>query len=98
VLLSAFGLLRGGFGEWQSSLRAWGFTGVVLALAALVSPLEVRYLYALTLPLAIVAAEGVEVLLARGPGGVVLALLLLLWQTSLAIQGIFEGVLRRYRA
>jgi hypothetical protein len=98
ALLGALGVLRGRFAEWRPALAAWGLAGLALAFAALVSPLEVRYLYALTLPLAVVAAEGVEWLLARGPGGAVLAGLLLSWQACLAIQGVVEGILHRYRA
>jgi hypothetical protein len=98
VILGALGLGRGRFGDWGPGLAAWGVAGVVLALAALVSPLEVRYLYALTLPLAVVAAEGAEVLLTRGAGGAALAVLLLAWQAWVAIQGVVEAVLRRYRA
>lgn len=98
ALLGGLGLLGGSFGGWRRGLAAWGVTGLALALAALFSPLEVRYLYALTLPLAIVAAEGVEVLLTRGPAGVALAVVLLCWQAFLAIGGIVEGVLHRYRA
>ena len=97
ILLAALGATQRGLPELRRSLGAWGWAGVALAFVAIVSPLEVRYLYALTLPLAMVAAEGLEALLARGAGGVALAALLLLWQAGLAAQGIIEGVLRRYR-
>jgi hypothetical protein len=98
VLLAALGAFGKGVPELRRGLVAWGCAGVLLALTAVFSPLEVRYLYALTLPLAIVGAEGLEALLDRGTGGVAVAALLLLWQTALAAQGIVEGVLRRYRA
>jgi hypothetical protein len=98
ALLGALGVLRGRLADWRPVLAAWGLAGLALAFAALVSPLEVRYLYALTLPLAVVAAEGVEWLLARGGGGAVMAGLLLSWQAWLAIQGVLEGILHRYRA
>jgi hypothetical protein len=50
----------------DGDLLAFWAAGGVLALAALVSPVEARYLYALTLPLSVAAGHGATTL-ARGP-------------------------------
>jgi hypothetical protein len=98
IALGALGTLRAGRPGLGRGLIAWALAGGVLAGAAVLSPVEVRYLYALTLPLVIVAATGAEWLLGRGPGGVALAALLLAWQLARAGQGIVEGIVHRYRA
>jgi hypothetical protein len=84
--------------DLRRGLGAWALAGASLGVVAIVSPVEVRYLYALTLPVAVVAAVGADWLVERGPGGVALAALLLLWQLVLAGQGIALGLVHRYRA
>jgi hypothetical protein len=75
------------------------FVGVgLLALPAVASPLEVRYLYALGLPLAIVAADGWRALRERGAGGAAAAWLLLAAQLALAATNIADALLFRYRS
>lgn len=78
-------------------LLAFWLAGLALALVAAVSPLEVRYLHALTLPLAVAAGAGLDRLLRAGWGGRLAALGLLAWQGTVAAGGILEGVLHRYR-
>lgn len=98
LILATVGVFRGGPPALRRGLLAWGLSGALLAMAAALSPLEVRYLYALTFPLVVAAAEGLEGLLARGRVGTGVAVLLVLWQAFLAAAGIVEGVLHRYRA
>jgi len=78
-------------------LRSFWLAGLVLALVAAASPLEVRYLHALTLPLAVAAAAGLERLQRAGWGGRLAAIGLLAWQTALALSGVLAGLLHRYR-
>jgi hypothetical protein len=61
------------------------------------TPLDVRYLYALTLPVAVAAAWGLAALSARGTAGRLLGALLFGLQCALAARGILEAVLSRYR-
>jgi len=92
-----------GLSSWRSlgALRreftALALTGLALAAAAVFTPLEVRYVEALSFALAILAAFGLEALLARGTVGKALCFGLLFWQAVLAALGIVEGVVRRYR-
>jgi hypothetical protein len=77
-------------------LAFWG-AGLVLLVVASATPLEVRYLYALTLPLAVAMADGVLLLARRGVAGLLAALALAGWQAWIAWLGLSEAVLRRYR-
>jgi hypothetical protein len=81
----------------DGDLRAFWVAGAALAVVAAISPLEVRYLHALTLPLAAAAACGFERLWRRGWRAAVVALALVAWQGTLAARGILEAVLTRYR-
>jgi hypothetical protein len=74
----------------------WG-AGLVLAAAALASPLEVRYLYALTLPLALASAAGATFLWDGGAVRRTVAGVALAAQVVLAARGLVEAVLYRYR-
>jgi hypothetical protein len=96
LILAAFGapLART---RLDASLRAFWGAGALLMLVAVASPLEVRYLYALTLPLAVAAAAGSNRLWRDGPVGRVAAVALVGWQATVASLGILEGVLHRYR-
>jgi len=96
-------------GKWRSgrldnSLKAYWMAGAVLAIAAVVSPMEVRYQYALVLPLAISAAEGARFLVTGGmrQSGLSGWLVLLGWgllgaQTALGIHGIANALLYAWR-
>ena len=70
---------------------------MALSLPAILTPLDVRYLYALTLPVAVAAAGGLAALAARGAAGRLLGAVLFAGQCALAVLGILEGVLHRYR-
>jgi hypothetical protein len=76
---------------------AWWIGAALLALPAVVSPLEVRYLYALTAPVA--AAAGVGLVLLHGRGGAARALgwTLAALQAALAAATVAAGVFFRYR-
>ena len=72
-------------------------SGGVLALVAILSPLEVRYLYALAPAVALLAADGL--LWLRGQRmGKLLAFVLLLIQAGLAARGLVQAVVFAYRA
>jgi hypothetical protein len=78
-------------------LAAFWIAGLLLAVPAVVSPLEVRYLYALTLPLAAAAGLGWDALHARGRTGAGIAWGLLGLQAVQGLSTVAEAVLRRYR-
>jgi hypothetical protein len=80
-----------------NALGAFWLAGALLLLPALLTPLEVRYLYALTLPLAAAAGLGLCRLNAAGKGRRALGWLLFAAQLTIAVQGILEAVLHRYR-
>jgi hypothetical protein len=89
---------QGGTPTLNRDLRAYWCAGVLLALPAVVSPLEVRYLYALTLPVAVAAASGLWRLHDRGGIRRLFGWTLAIAQTALALRGIVEAVVSRYRA
>lgn len=97
ILLGLLGLPWASPGRPESSLRAFWVAGAALAALAVVSPLEVRYGYALTLPLAAAVAEGARWLWARGRLGTLGAVLLLVGQAAIGVAGIVEAVAFRYR-
>ena len=97
VLLALFGWPRSRASALDRDLAAFWWAGAFLALVAVVSPLEVRYLYALTVPLAVAAARGARGLAAQGRGGFWLAALLVGAQLWLALAGIEDALLHRYR-
>ncbi len=72
--------------------------GLALAVPAVLSPLDVRYIYALTLPLAVCAGAGLEALARRGRAGVASAVALLALLLALAAEGVGYDVFVRYRA
>jgi hypothetical protein len=76
--------------------RACWLAGAGLALLATLSPLEVRYLYALTPAAALLAAEGLSWLV-RQRGGVPAVAVLALVQLGLAARGIVSAILFAYR-
>jgi hypothetical protein len=78
-------------------LRGYWASGLLLLAAALVSPLEVRYLYALTVPMAAAVGAGFERLRAKRGVAATLAWLLLAGLVVWGAMGIREAVLERYR-
>ena len=95
VLLAAFGLwARRGLPRGTAALA---LAGAPFLLAAIISPLEVRYLYAVGPAVALLAADGV-VALGANLRGRALAALALAPQVWLAVAGLVRAVLERYRA
>jgi hypothetical protein len=78
-------------------LTAFWAAGVALLVPAVLSPLDVRYLYALTCPVAVAAGAGLFGLIQAGGASRWAGLGLLAAQVVLAAQGILEAVLHRYR-
>ena len=78
-------------------LAAYWAAGALLALPAILTPLDVRYLYALTVPLASAWGEGLFRLGDRGRAGAVAAGLLLAAQAAWGLRGLVEAVAFRYR-
>jgi hypothetical protein len=71
--------------------------GVALALPAIGSPLEVRYLYGLTAAVALSAGAGAARLEAAGGARRIAARLLCIAQAALAARAIVEAIVTRYR-
>jgi hypothetical protein len=78
-------------------LAAFWLSGAVLLVAALVSPLETRYVYALTPVVAVAAAQGLLMLWEGRGGRRLAAVALLMLQAALAARGLVEALLYRYR-
>jgi hypothetical protein len=97
IALALLGAPRPGGSRLDANLFAFWIAGGGLAMLAVLSPLEVRYLHALTLPLAVAIAVGADRLLERGAAGRFLAWALLAGQGAVAVSGIAEGILYRYR-
>jgi len=99
ILLALVGWSRPSRGvRLERDLTAYWLAGGLLALAAVFSPLEVRYVYALTLPLAVAGSLGFHRLASSGRrGGVWLASILLCAQAGLGAWGIVRALLFRYR-
>lgn len=97
LLLSLVGWPRAGRVGLDRDLLAYWLAGAALALLAVVSPLEVRYLYSLGFPLAVAAGSGLCRLLSGRAAARVLGWSLLAAQTGLAAYGLAEKVLLRYR-
>jgi hypothetical protein len=97
VVLAAFALPRPRGSRLDSDWTAYWLAGAALFLIALVTPIEVRYVYALTLPLAAAGAGGFWQLWRRGWTGRSAALVLLGSQTALAVRSAVEALLVRYR-
>jgi hypothetical protein len=95
--LALAGLPRPREGLLERGLAAYWGAGLALALVALVSPLDVRYLHALGVPLAVAAATGTVGLWSRGFLGRIATAALWLAQAVLAGRNLVEAVLWRYR-
>jgi len=79
-------------------LAGWWIGAGLLALPAIVSPLEVRYLYALAPVLAIAAGRGAVALHARGGARRLAAWALVAIQAAVGIANLATAVFARYRA
>lgn len=79
-------------------LAAYWAAGAVLAVPAIVSPLDVRYLYALTVPLAAAAGAGFVRLRERGRAGAAAAWLLFAAQAAWGLRALVEAIVYRYRS
>jgi len=95
--LALAGLPRPREGPLDRDLAAYWGAGLALALVALSSPLDVRYLHALGLALAVAAASGTVRLWSRGILGRMAAVALWFAQALLAGRNLVEAVLWRYR-
>jgi hypothetical protein len=80
----------------DGALQAFWWAGAALAMLAVVSPLEVRYLYALTLPVAAAAGAGVVAVLERKGPERVTALALVAAQAVLALAHLRYDLVVRY--
>ncbi len=78
-------------------LAAYWAAGALLAVPAILTPLDVRYLYALTVPLAAAAGAGLVRLRDRGRAGALTAWLLLAGQAAWGLRGLVEAIVHRYR-
>jgi hypothetical protein len=96
ILLGVAGRPRPSRGALDRDLAAYWCAGGILLAAAVVSPLEVRYLYALTVPLAVAAAGG-AIRLGGRPVTALVAGVLVLAQVALAGWTVAEALLYRYR-
>jgi hypothetical protein len=97
IALAVAGLPRPRSRALDRDLTAYWGAGVVLAVASLVSPLDVRYLHALAIPLAVAVAEGCVRLWSRGSVGRIAVAALSLAQVVVAGRNVAEAVLSRYR-
>jgi hypothetical protein len=98
TVLALAGLPRPGRGPFDRDLSAYWTAGAILAVVAVVSPLEVRYAYALGPPLAAAAAAGAVRGWSYGMAGRLGVLALCLAQAVLASRNLVESVLWRYRS
>jgi hypothetical protein len=97
AILAVIGRPRPRRSRLDRDLAAYWAAGAALALPAILTPLDVRYVHALTVPVALAAARGLVELDARGAAGRLAGALLFGLQSALAVRGILEGVLHRYR-
>jgi len=83
--------------RYARDLAAYWLAGLVLAVPAIVSPLEVRYLYGLTAAVALSAGAGAARAHAQGGRWRLAGWALVLAQIVLGARGIAEAVVVRYR-
>jgi hypothetical protein len=98
IVLAWIGRPRPREGRLERDLAAFWALGPVFAVLAIVTPVDVRYLYALTLPLSIAAAEGLWSLAARAAAARLLAAVLVTVQVVWASWRVLDALLWRYRA
>jgi hypothetical protein len=97
LALAVVGLPRRGGGGPAGALAGFWWAGALLAVPALLTPLDVRFLYALTTPVAVAAATGVLALARLGWRGAVLAAVLVAFQVMIAARVVVDALLWRYR-
>ena len=97
LALAWWGRPRRPFDHLDRQLAAFWLAGSALFFLALFSPLEVRYVYALTLPVAAAAGKGFLVLQSRAAPWRAAAWLLVAAQLVIAGDGVVEAVVHRYR-
>jgi hypothetical protein len=97
VLLAWEGRPRRTAGPAEHALCAFGLGAGLLAIPAVVSPVEVRYVYALTAPLAAAAGVGVVRLHAAGGARRVVGGVLAVAQAALGLSALLHALLVRYR-
>lgn len=97
LLLAILGRPRPSRGALARDLAAFWIAGALLAAAAVVSPLDVRYLYALSLCVAVAAADGAVAGWSRGLLTRFAILVLGLIQLAMAGRATLEGLVGRYR-
>jgi hypothetical protein len=98
LVLLALGRPRPARGSLDRDTLAFWIAGGVLALLALFTPVEVRYVYALTLPLAIAMADAlVERPTSGRPAGRAVVVAVGLAQVVVATTAILEAITQRYR-
>jgi len=97
VVLAVVGRPRWRASPLDRDLVAYWAAGAVLALPAVFTPVDVRYLYGLTVPLAAAGGAALVKLREGGRGGAVAAALLLGAQAAWGLRGLVEAVAHRYR-
>lgn len=97
LVLAALGLAARGWRRSPAAVRGYGLGVLFLALPAIVSPVEVRYILALGPVIALLAAFGLGALWHRGAAGKIVAGLLAAAQVQLLASRAIEAVLHRYR-
>jgi hypothetical protein len=98
LVLAWMGRPRPAIGDrYARDLAAYWLAGLVLAVPAIVSPLEVRYLYGLTAAVALSAGAGAARIHAQGGGWRLAGWALVLAQVLLGAREIAEAMVVRYR-
>jgi hypothetical protein len=97
IVVAVLGRPRPARSVLDRDLAAYWIAGAALVVPAILTPVDVRYLYALTLPVALAGAWGLAALAARGTAGRLAGAVLMGAQCALAARGIVEAVLQRYR-
>jgi hypothetical protein len=98
IVLAGLGRPRAtGESRYERDLGAYWLAGLALAVPAIVSPLEVRYVYGLTAAVALSAGAGAARLEAAGPAPRAAGRLLVLAQIAFGVRAIAEALVVRYR-
>jgi hypothetical protein len=97
LLLAPFGLPRPSRSRWEGDLAGYGAGCLALSLAAVFSPVDVRYLYALAPVLAIAAAETATRSLGSGAWRRLAVFCVGLWAAVAAAGWLSEALTHRYR-